>query len=300
MPILKPMKSATRSFAAPRVGASTNFILTAAMFLTCWMNARAVTFIPGNWAAGYGSTNNFARWEQATITYSFDISFVTIYGIGAEAAVNAAFSTWNGAVGITSNPGTDISSPMLLGDFEIIGPSQAYDLESVALHEIGHALGLEHPNLANGITSTNYNVNGGGAFVAGALPGGSHPVMWSTIAPNLRRRVLTDDDLYGAQYMYDPTDLAGPGMGGIGGPTFDDGSISFTFSQVPSGGDIIIKAGGLPPGTLASTIGTAAYKPASTYGVTTAAQIIFLPEPSTDLLLMAGVVAFLLTTRRFK
>ncbi|MBI5395976.1 MAG: matrixin family metalloprotease [Verrucomicrobia bacterium] len=249
--------------------------------------ARAVTFIPGNWAAGYGNTNNFARWEQATITYSYDPSFVQIYGLGGEVAVDAAFSTWNTAVGIGLNPGTDLSAPMVFGDPTIIGPSLNYDLESVALHEIGHALGLEHPNLANGITSTNYNISGGG-FVAGALPGGSHPVMWSTIASDLRRRDLTDDDLYGTQYMYDATNPVGPGNAGIGGPVFGDGAVEFTFSEVASGGNIVIKAGSLPPGTLASTIGTAAFKPARSYGVTTYAEIIFIPEPGGIGLMLVG------------
>jgi type VI protein secretion system component Hcp len=51
-------------------------------------------------------------------------------------AVTDALATWNAA-----NPAN--------GNVDYLGPAHVYDLQSTALHELGHALGLTHPNYAD-------------------------------------------------------------------------------------------------------------------------------------------------------
>lgn len=248
--------------------------------------------------------NSFYRWQQETITYSFTPAFTSAYGAGGEAAVSAAFATWNSAVSIALNPGTDISSPMQPGDRKILAFTENIDLESVALHEIGHVLGSDHPDVAdltNNNTTGNFNnppVNknytiSGGAWTIGALGAGNHPVMWSLMEDELRRRELTDDDLYWSQFLYDDDPASAVGGAGIGGPIFG-GGVEFMFSEVPTGGNVIIDAAFLGGSTLASTgVTTEELDPVVAWRRAVSATIIFsVPEPSSlSLLALAGIMA---------
>ena len=73
-----------------------------------------------------------------------------------------------------------------------------YDVETVALHEIGHILGLAHSS------------------VAGA-------VMFPTVSPNSTNRVLTADDIEGVRRMYP---LQGPLFSRLSGKCLDIAGIS--------------------------------------------------------------------------
>ncbi len=55
-----------------------------------------------------------------------------------EIAVQNAINTWNQLIPTTGNIRVD----------EMLVPRQQFDFESVALHELGHCIGLGHPNLA--------------------------------------------------------------------------------------------------------------------------------------------------------
>ncbi|XP_026436647.1 metalloendoproteinase 4-MMP-like [Papaver somniferum] len=62
-------------------------------------------------------------------------------------------------------------------DFSSEKSDMAYDLESIALHEIGHVLGLGHSSFPEA-------------------------VMWPTESPRTINVKLTLDDVYGAQLLY--------------------------------------------------------------------------------------------------
>ncbi len=246
----------------------------------------------GTWGAGFGNpAGDFVRWSQANINYNFTQAFVNTYGAIGVAAVNAAFTSWNAAVAAAALPGIDISAPMVAGDVAIPSGGENYDLQSVALHEIGHILGLDHLDLAG--AANNYNV-AAGAWAAGAIPAGSHPVMWSTIGEDLRRRALTDDDLYAVQHLY-TAGAGGAGTGAIAGPTFGGGT-PFTFAQAagPAPVHLTIHVTNYNDGTLAAALASG---PASPMGQPwqqlTSGTILFnIPAPGPAVIFaMAGFVA---------
>jgi len=141
------------------------------------------------------------RWSISTVTYSIDDSFSAEFGDSGITALKNAFNTWDTVFGTPST-----SAP---SSTEIFIESTLYDLESIALHEIGHALGLTHPDQAG---NRNYDSSGVSITATGS------EVMNSTIGVGELARELTSDELAGFNYLYDPENvnlLDGPGVGDL-------------------------------------------------------------------------------------
>jgi hypothetical protein len=168
------------------------------------------------------------------------------------------------------------------------------------LHEIGHAIGYDHPNPASGNGANNYNVVAGD-WVNAALPALSHPIMWDTITQNISRQQLTLDDIQAAQFLYS-TNAAGVGTGTAGGPVFGNNAVALNFSNITGGGgspDILFNAGPLPGTVLGSTINTLGFMGVPggftyTKAVNATAMVITIrvPEPSTYVLWIMAAGGF--------
>jgi hypothetical protein len=303
------------SASAHRTHARSTRMMVVAAVLACVplgsFEARAAAFIdntvnPAIFGNPLAPANNFIRYQQAAINYAFAPAFVGAYGAAGQAAVVAAMTSWNAAVATAVAPGANPaanSAAIQAGDPRVKNFPN-HDLQSVALHEIGHTLGLHHTDTAG--AANNYNVVGG-AWVAGAEI--ASPIMHSTIAPNLRIRTLTNDDLAAAQFLYD-AGPAGNGQGNIGGPVFGNGAVAFTLTQVPIAQAHAITVTALPWVNFVATCGAgilACVTPASintnasagNWGVITSGTIFFpIPEPSTIVLLGLGILMLRLHPRR--
>lgn len=128
------------------------------------------------------------RWSATHLSFSIHLDLTTAFGVNGASAVQNAFRTWDAAFGDTGPVNTRMNRP---------GACGCVDIESVALHEIGHALGLQHPDTAFGF-GRNFNPAGMSVAELGT------PVMHSTIGIDDVQRALARDDFQGFNYLYDP------------------------------------------------------------------------------------------------
>ena len=158
---------------------------------------------------------------------------------------------------------------------------------------------FDHPNPGSGNGANNYNVVGGD-WVKAALPGGSHPIMWHTIAPNISRHELTLDDIQLAQFLYS-TNSAGAGNGAAGGPVFGHNAVALSFSDITGmagGPDILFQAAplsGLKLAKISNTFGFNSGGDEFFYTIATVTAMVItirVPEPSTYVLWIMAAGGF--------
>lgn len=180
-----------------RTTTRTNSVLVALMCLTLGP-VSAWGF--GSWsqetdATGYthilNNPNDYPSWDKTNITYKFDPSFTTTWpNPEVKNQVRDAFNQWG-----TANATPDGSN---YSYNRATGWKNFGDIRSVAVHELGHVLGIRHPNQAAGV-ARNWRPSGG-TYVAQADNGDE--VLRSWINPGDYNQVLSHDELDAFDYMY--------------------------------------------------------------------------------------------------
>lgn len=135
--------------------------------------------------------NDYPSWDKTNITYKFDPSFTTTWpNPEVKNQVRDAFNQWG-----TANATFDGSN---YSYNRATGWKNFGDIRSVAVHELGHVLGIRHPNQAAGV-ARNWRPSGG-TYVAQADNGDE--VLRSWINPGDYNQVLSHDELDAFDYMY--------------------------------------------------------------------------------------------------
>jgi hypothetical protein len=146
---------------------------------------------PSGFSDLVSNPKDFPSWDKTVIRYKFDASFDAAFpNPRIKDQVRLAFKLWDDAQGTL--PGANYSYNRASG-WQNFG-----DIRSVTLHELGHVLGVDHPDEA-AVFNRNYRPGPTGLV---AQPDNGDEVMRSWINPGDYNHILSHDELDGFAYVY--------------------------------------------------------------------------------------------------